>query len=484
MATALIALGNGSGMPDRSSIASAMPPKLMLVLGMHRSGTSAVTGLLGHAGFALPSNPDPPDGDNPTGYWEPRRIRDVHDQQLIRCQSWWDDPLLPVLAWQPQRQEEVVDQLERALAEDFAGMPADGVAIVKDPRQCRLMPLWLALLERHKLAAQVLLVVRRPEDVVASLARRDNLPPDRTLLLWLTHTLEAELHSRSLPRLILSYESLLRDPAAVVKACQQLAGLPEQTLTADLQARCIQARLNHGWVAGEEVAIAKGDGLLALATAVYEAIQDDTIAPQARQELLQAARKEVQERLLTLLRQGGQRSQVGLLWEPSTGEGFRPNHAQQQMLQLEHNRMDVTFELPPEATQPRALHIQPANRSGLLAVQRLELRNGASELLWQWSATTNSPRLQAASSGIRVLANGLLLAVDSDPWLKLAIPASSLARVNQGSCLRLHAFWQPMAFDLASGLVGGTANRRFSKSEWLAGLRRRLARRLTSSAMG
>jgi hypothetical protein len=430
-----------------------MPHRLLLVLGMHRSGTSALAGLLGQAGFALPTSTDPGDGNNHTGYWEPRAIRTVHNRLLDGCQSSWHDPLLPVLTWQPQRLDDTLDQLEQALAEDFAGMPADGVAVVKDPRQCRLMPLWWELLQRRAAEVHVLLVVRRPEAVAASLGRRDQLPQDRALLLWLSHTLEAELHSRALPRLVLSYEALLREPAAMVRACQQLAGLPEQELSPELLDHWIRPQLNHA-AEGDGLATApEGHGLLELATAVYEALCSEALQPAARQHRLDQAMHQVQGMLAALPRQGGQRALVELFWEPQAGGGFGQEHSQRQPLLMEHNRMAVTFVLPAQAARPRALRLDPAAQPGLLTVQRLELRDAAGELLWHWSGAASAPPLQAATPGTQVLGGGLVLAADGDPGLVLPIPAGSLARVDSGSSLRVQAFWQALPADLAHGLL-------------------------------
>lgn len=63
---------------------------------------------------------------------------------------------------------------------------------------------------------------------------RDQLPLERALLLWLSHTLEAERETRHLPRLVLSCEQLLQEPGAVVQRCQQLAGIPTTPPAADL----------------------------------------------------------------------------------------------------------------------------------------------------------------------------------------------------------------------------------------------------------
>jgi hypothetical protein len=445
---------------------------------MHRSGTSAVAGLLGQVGFALPTSSEPGDGHNPTGYWEPAGILAVHNRLLDGCQSSWHDPLLPVLPWLPQQLEQAHLQLEQALVEDFAGMPVDGVALLKDPRQCRLMPLWLELLQRRAPQVQVLLVVRRPEAVAASLGRRDQLPQDRALLLWLSHTLEAELHSRALPRLVLSYEALLQEPAAVVRACQQLAGLPEQPLSPQVQARWIQPELNHGVDGLEAAPEREGHALVELATAVYEALCSETLQPAARQQLLDRARQQLRGWLEALLRQGGQRATAELFWQPEAGGGFGQEHAQRRSLLMAHNRMEVTFVLPAQAARPRALRLDPANQPGLLTVQQLELRDGAGELLWHWSGAASAPPLQAATPCTQLLGGGLVLAGDGDPGLVLPIPASSLARVDAGSRLRVQAFWQPLPTDLAQGLLASARLRRRGRGAWLRAKALRLLRRM------
>src|SRR5690349_3871672 len=62
-----------------------------LVLGMHRSGTSAVTQLLSLAGARLPRNLMPGDEHNAQGYFEPWRIATFNDERLRAAGSAWDD---------------------------------------------------------------------------------------------------------------------------------------------------------------------------------------------------------------------------------------------------------------------------------------------------------------------------------------------------------------------------------------------------------
>src|SRR5436305_8801658 len=64
----------------------------ILVLGMHRSGTSALTWLLGQLGAALPNDAIAATGDNARGYWESQALVKADDQLLRVARSSWFDP--------------------------------------------------------------------------------------------------------------------------------------------------------------------------------------------------------------------------------------------------------------------------------------------------------------------------------------------------------------------------------------------------------
>jgi hypothetical protein len=299
--------------------------RVLLVLGMHRSGTSAMAGLLCQQGFQAPHNLDARDAHNPTGYWEPQQIRSFHNSLLEGAQSSWEDPLLPVLPWHPKNLMASLADLEQALAADFPTTDPQAVALIKDPRQCRLLPLWTALFEHHPFQVSVVLAVRPPEAVAASLMKRDQLPLDRALLLWLSHTLEAERATRQLPRLVMSYEQLLQDPAAAVQRCQQLAGLPITTPSAELLGEWIRPGLNHHQRSSDGLE-PKGESktLLQWANTVYAALVEPAAEQQG--ELLDRAQVVVQEKLQALLDQGSRRVTLQLFWEPEAGGGFRKRH--------------------------------------------------------------------------------------------------------------------------------------------------------------
>jgi O-antigen biosynthesis protein len=176
----------------------------ILVLGMHRSGTSALSGMLHHLGISLGGNMMPPTADNPRGYWEQADIVDIHNRAMAAYGFAWDDirPMPPAL----MRDAAVARDLRAILVREFAGAPLWGL---KDPRLCRLMPLWLALLAELGAAPRFILAVRHPADVAASLSVRDGINESCAAILWLRHVLEAERGSRGFPRAIVHYEDLV-----------------------------------------------------------------------------------------------------------------------------------------------------------------------------------------------------------------------------------------------------------------------------------
>jgi hypothetical protein len=147
------------------------PPRMLLVMGMHRSGTSCVTRVLSLMGASL----GPVDGRWVPGsdelHWESGEVNWINDEILSRTGGTWQAPPVDVRA-------SLRDYLRcRQLLWQFAGSAA---AVLKDPRMLLTYPVWRAVLPTHRLVV----CLRHPVAVGRSLARRDGMTLSQGLRLW------------------------------------------------------------------------------------------------------------------------------------------------------------------------------------------------------------------------------------------------------------------------------------------------------------
>lgn len=218
----------------RPRSATSAPRRIgILVIGMHRSGTSAVTRTLNLLGAALPANLMAAAPDNIAGFWESADIMAVHERFLEAIGSGWDDPQpLDAAAFATPAAATCHDDLLAILHRDLGDAP---VFVVKDPRCCRLLPLWRRVLESFGAAPMAVLPVRHPLEAVLSLRLRNDLAREHAVAMWLAHSLAAERGSRDWPRQFVRYDAFLAEPG---EAARQLAArlgcFPEAKVTAAL----------------------------------------------------------------------------------------------------------------------------------------------------------------------------------------------------------------------------------------------------------
>lgn len=196
----------------------------LVVTGMHRSGTSATTRALSLLGAALPRNLMQPQADNQKGFWESDIAVALNDTLLSELGCSWDD----VLAYLAPREamaldESVITRIHRVIQADYARA---GSIVLKDPRTALLLDPWLAGLERNRYAPRVVICVRNPLEIAASLGARNGFSTGRSLLLWLAHVLAAEKSSRGRPRVFIQYDDMLEDWRAQMRRVQAVVDFP------------------------------------------------------------------------------------------------------------------------------------------------------------------------------------------------------------------------------------------------------------------
>jgi hypothetical protein len=193
----------------------------VVVLGPHRSGTSALTKILNLLGVHLGERGrlvGPVRRDNDKGFFENVRIMSVNDALLQAWGGEWHDP--PVLAegWHHDaRVEELRSRAREILAEDFAGAELWGF---KDPRSCLTLPFWRELIG----SAAYVICHRNALEVARSLEERNGIPIGLGLELWGHHMASAILSTAGERRILLGYDELFVERRSVIEELARFVG--------------------------------------------------------------------------------------------------------------------------------------------------------------------------------------------------------------------------------------------------------------------
>lgn len=227
----------GSGTRSgRAAARASKDPIAIVVVGAHRSGTSAWTRVLNLLGADLPKTLIGSGPGNERGHWEPARLVKIHDSMLDGIATRWDD--WRALDWDrlaPRQRVGYRRQIAGVIGEEFGRSP---LMVIKDPRICRLIPFYLPVLAQLSIDARFLIVLRNPLAVAASHRQRDDMTLPFAGFLWLAQMLDAERATRGCRRTFASYEHLLADwRAATRHASKELAipwrGSPQRAAAVD-----------------------------------------------------------------------------------------------------------------------------------------------------------------------------------------------------------------------------------------------------------
>lgn len=222
---------------------------LILIVGMHRSGTSLLGNLLKNAGVSMPGPLIAGDQHNPEGYFERADITDLQERLLIDLDRWWPSdqgtqPLPPDWLCRPSTHA-ALNRL-RTLLERESGQQ-QGPWAIKDPRSSLLLPLWRRLAGELQIPLRLILAVRQPAEVVQSLCQRDasaaGMTPERAELLWWHHNQAVLRHALDLPLLLVDYSQWFSPGDGPKRQLQQLwafCGLPTPLQPADQLARGLE----------------------------------------------------------------------------------------------------------------------------------------------------------------------------------------------------------------------------------------------------
>ena len=201
---------------------------LIAVLGIHRSGTSAITRGLQCFGVNLGQNLMQPSFDNVKGFWEDVDLVNLN-QDILTYLNLDYDHASPVTATHVQhligsgyllKAASLIRQKIR-LSRPFG---------IKDPRLAKLMPFWKEVFQYCQLNVGYVIAIRNPISVAKSLEGRNGFSFEKSYMLWLDHTLAALLFTQGEKRVVIDFDMIIESP---LKEVDRLAKAFDLTVDAN-----------------------------------------------------------------------------------------------------------------------------------------------------------------------------------------------------------------------------------------------------------
>jgi len=191
------------------------------VCGMHRCGTSLISGLVhNYSDYEIGDNIIPRDKNNINGYYENSRVIDVNSEILQDSNLDWDS-----LANLPKNlklvtEDRIAQIIENIIETEFSS----NRILIKDPKFSLVLPHWIGVLENMGWNIKVIICYRNPKSVSDSLKQIDGFDKYKSYYLYFVYLILAEYYSRNCNRFFIEYDQVIDNPDVVLKSmCNDLA---------------------------------------------------------------------------------------------------------------------------------------------------------------------------------------------------------------------------------------------------------------------
>ena len=224
------------------------PPKrqVVMVLGMHRGGTSAIARGLAATGVSLGNHLLAPGADNPTGFWEDLDCLSINERLLGHLGTAYD---AFGFGWSLLgKPDPVIDDLKLSAVQVVRSRLQEYPSTwgFKDPRTSRLLNFWRSVMAASKCEARYVIALRNPLSVALSLEKRNQIPIEKGLWLWLHHMIPAVLDSAGSTRVVVDYDALIDQPVRQIQRLASHMGLGRAATSDASIAEYLDSFLSHG----------------------------------------------------------------------------------------------------------------------------------------------------------------------------------------------------------------------------------------------
>lgn len=245
-----------------------MSNKGIVVIGMHRSGTSALSGELARLGVFMGEKLiKSKAGVNDKGFWENHRLLRINEKLLERLVSSWDNPV----ATSEHCLSLLSDRASLQIGEEFIQNEYAGYGLwgMKEPRVSILLPYWKKVFEQIGVKPFYLFMLRNPAEVVGSLIKRDVMSQQKGLMLWLNYNFSCYWETLKENVLLIDFADLTLTPECITDQIAKFCGINFGDLSSDQS--FIDKKLKRQQ--HDQIVLLDQSGLYEIADKLYHALK-------------------------------------------------------------------------------------------------------------------------------------------------------------------------------------------------------------------
>lgn len=190
----------------------ASQKEVLVILGMARSGTSAIARGLKALGVDLGEKLTPASERwNPKGFWEDTDVVYKINRGVLYAldHQWMSANLIEKLQYQSGALYDLKNSAIALVRQRIAMTPYWGF---KDPRTAKLIPFWQEVFTALNLKDSYVIALRNPLSSAHSYQSLSGCDLEEALLLWLMHLIPAVEGTQNKNRVVVSYDLLMQDP--------------------------------------------------------------------------------------------------------------------------------------------------------------------------------------------------------------------------------------------------------------------------------
>lgn len=232
-------------MSNKADLANQIK-NIVIVLGMHRSGTSAFTGALKIAGFDLGSDLMQANEYNIKGYFENNKIVELNDKILGYFNASWDSMFFLPEKW--EKDERLKQSKLDAIQIINSEFNSENNIAIKDPRIGILLPFWKSVFETLQIKPNYCVILRSPIEISLSLENRDHFSIQKSHILWTNYLMAIELSTRAEKRIFIDFHEFLKSPIGTLKKLSSYFKLDESFPQTEMEAEIeefVNPKLRH-----------------------------------------------------------------------------------------------------------------------------------------------------------------------------------------------------------------------------------------------